>query len=50
MSCATVQFNGCNSISEIQEGLATRNNQSKMYEGIKRSAGLKPVKGDLPDS
>ena len=47
---STEIINGINSISEIQEGLATRNNQSKMYEGIKRSAGLKPVKGDLPDS
>ncbi len=30
--------------------VGTRDNQSKMYEGTKRSAGLKPVKGDLPDS
>ncbi len=32
------------------EELATKDNQSKMYEGIKRSSSLKPVSGDLPDS
>lgn len=32
------------------EELATKDNQSKMYEGIKKAASLKPVRGDLPDN
>ena len=37
-------------ISEIQEGLATRNNQNTINENVKKSSKLIPASGNLPDS
>ena len=37
-------------ISEIQEGLATRNNQNTINENVKKSSKLIPASGNLPDA
>lgn len=37
-------------ISEIQEGLATRNNQNTINENVKKSSKLIPASGNLPDN